>query len=77
MVLSRHVLRRTLATTPSTEVLAKPLTARLQEQNAKFWMPKKSDPVEGFGLAGLLAGTMFVCIIPGLWAAMTPKAGDH
>lgn len=27
--------------------------------------------------AGVLAGTMFICIIPGLWAFLEPPAGDH
>ena len=42
-----------------------------------MWTPKKSDPVEGFGLIGILAGTMFVCMLPGVMAAMAPKHDEH
>ena len=76
-LISRPAARYFASAPPAT--IATPLPQRLQAQKAKMWAPKKSGPVEGFGLIGLLAGTMFVCIIPGLWAAVTPKAGgdDH
>jgi hypothetical protein len=73
---ARALARRTFATKPSTDLIAKPLTERLSEQNAAFWKPKSSDPVEGLGLVGLLGGTMVVCFIPAIWTALTP-ASDH
>ena len=68
---------RYFAAPPPTAV-ATPITERLAATKAAMWTPKKSDPVEGLGLIGILSGTMFVCVIPGLWAALTPSAGgDH
>jgi len=64
--------RRSLST--KSELLAKPITQRVQEQTAQFWTPKKSDPIEGFGLVAILSGTMFICVLPGIMAALEPKA---
>ena len=51
---------------------AKPLPELLAKTRVSAWQPKKSDPIEGFGLIGILSGTMFVTMIPGFWYALTP-----
>ena len=40
--------------------------------------PPRSNLNDGLFNGGVLAGTLFVCLIPGIWAVLTPKpAGDH
>ena len=76
MLFARTMLstRRALST---KSLVTKPITQRMQEQTAQFWKPKESDPIEGFGLIGLLAGTMVICVLPGILAALEPKHSDE
>ena len=40
--------------------------------------PPRSNLQDGMFNGGVLAGTLFVCLIPGIWAMLTPKpAGGH
>ena len=39
---------------------------------ANLSAPQKSSPMEGLYNGGVLVGTMVVCLIPGIWAAITP-----
>ena len=52
---------------------------RLVTAKKAMWMPKKSDPIAGFSMIGILSGTMVLCIVPGILAALEPAAehGDH
>ena len=77
MLFTNGICRAARPYVTKTTDLAVPLTQRLQANTTQFYAVKKSDPIEGFGLIGILAGTMFICITPGLYAAMQPKTAEH
>ena len=59
--------------------LTTPLSQRLVTAKKAMWVAKKSDPIAGFSMIGILSGTMVLCIVPGILAALEPAAehGDH
>ena len=61
----------------STELAAAEAYETLSGARSVVHFPQRSSPMEGFSLAGALAGTMLICIAPGLLAAMAPAKSEH
>ena len=75
---TQRLATRAFATLPpATSSISVPLTTRLEAQKVAFYTPKKSDPVEGFMLAGTLAGTMVLCMAPAILAVLSPAPAEH
>ena len=71
------VALRGYATPSPSSLVSVPVNQQLATQKAKFWEPKKSNFVEGFSLMGILGGTMLLCVVPGILAALEPPKSDH